>query len=218
LRDPDLRLGASPDFFIHGDPRGVGVLQTKTVDPAIFARDWDEGRAPPEWIQIQVTVERMLSGAAFAAVAAMVMTRDLDLEIIEVPFDRTREEQIVEAVKLFWTRVDEGIEPEPDFAKDSSVIRALTLKAMAGKTIDLHGNNELPEMLNQRMLLKERMKHDETRCTEIENEIRFLMGDAEIAEGLDGWRITYKVQHNRGYLVKPYDARKLLIYDKRAKL
>jgi predicted phage-related endonuclease len=32
-RDPDLRLGATPDFLIHGDPRGLGVLQTKTAAP-----------------------------------------------------------------------------------------------------------------------------------------------------------------------------------------
>ena len=33
LRDPDLRLGATPDFFIHGDARGLGVLQTKNMRP-----------------------------------------------------------------------------------------------------------------------------------------------------------------------------------------
>ena len=44
LRDPILRLGAHPDFFIHGDPRGDGVLETKTASPQVYDRDL--GRRP----------------------------------------------------------------------------------------------------------------------------------------------------------------------------
>lgn len=216
VRDGELRLGATPDFIIHGDPRGIGILQGKSVNPSIFARQWDEGREVPDWIKIQTMVERMLWPAAFAVVAVMIVSPELDCHLIEIPADRDREAQILEAVKLFWTRVDEGIEPEPNFAKDSAVIRALTSKATAGKTVDLYSHNELPEMLEQRVLLKERMKRDDERCTEIENEVKFMMGDAELA-ALDGWRITYKVQHISGYTVQPRDQRKLLIYDKRMK-
>jgi len=47
LRDPDLRLGCTPDYFIEGDPRGLGVLQCKTVAPSVYARDWLGGSEIP---------------------------------------------------------------------------------------------------------------------------------------------------------------------------
>ena len=63
LRDPDLRLGATPDFYIHDDPRGLGVLQCKTVAPSVFERDWDSGREVPFWILLQIITEMMLAEA-----------------------------------------------------------------------------------------------------------------------------------------------------------
>src|SRR5215203_7178212 len=50
LRNPDLRLGATPDFFIHGDARGRGILQAKTIAPSVFKRDWGGGLECPFWI------------------------------------------------------------------------------------------------------------------------------------------------------------------------
>jgi hypothetical protein len=47
LRDSDLRLGATPDLFAHGDPRGLCVLQAKSIAPSVFHREWMEVRSPP---------------------------------------------------------------------------------------------------------------------------------------------------------------------------
>ena len=47
LRDPELRLGATPDFFIEGDPRGLGVLQAKTVAPGVYATQYAGGEEVP---------------------------------------------------------------------------------------------------------------------------------------------------------------------------
>jgi predicted phage-related endonuclease len=85
LRDPELRLGATPDFFIHGDPRGLGVLQCKSVAASVFARDWADGKDVPLWITLQTAVEMMLAEAAFGAIAVLLVDPfDMDCYIHEV--------------------------------------------------------------------------------------------------------------------------------------
>jgi hypothetical protein len=42
------------------------------------------------------------------------------------------------------------------------------------------------------------------------------MGDAEVGNGLAGWRLTYKVQNRSAYTVPAKDMRVLNIRDKRA--
>src|SRR5207344_3605454 len=115
-RDPNLRLGATPDFFIHGDPRGLGVLQTKTAAPHIFERDWEGGATVPFWVQLQVLTEAMLTEAAFGAVAVLrVDAFDLALALIEVPRHPAAEQRIKAAVAQFWADVAAGREPDPDY-------------------------------------------------------------------------------------------------------
>jgi len=97
LRDPDLRLGATPDFFIdaNDNPRGFCVLQTKTCAPSVFERDWDDGRELPFWIKLQVMVEMMLADAAFGFVGALVVDPyAMDVHLIEVPRNADLEAEI----------------------------------------------------------------------------------------------------------------------------
>ena len=218
LRDPDLRLGATPDFFIdaNDNPRGFCVLQTKTCAPSVFERDWDEGRELPFWIKLQVMVEMMLADAAFGFVGALVVDPyAMDVHLIEVVRDKEIEAEIVEAVQKFWADVEAGREPPADLARDSDAIRELTRREQAGKELDLAGANELPIILAQRAALMARIKNDEARCEEIENEIKLTLGDAERGVGLDGWRITFKTTERAGYQVPPKSIRSLRIYDRR---
>ena len=218
LRDPELHLGATPDFFIDGDPRGHGVLQAKSVSPTVYARDWDGGREPPLWITLQTLTEMMLAEAAFGVVAVLLVDpHQMDCAILDVPRNPSAEAKIIAAVRDFWARVDRGEEPEPDYGRDTDAIKALVPREIAGKAIDFTGNNTLPDLLAQRAQLKARIANDESQCDEIENELRFMMRDAEIATGLDGWRITYKTE-TRNYKAKEaYTAqsRVLRIQDKR---
>lgn len=216
LRDTDLRLGATPDFFIHTDPRGLGVLQCKTCAPSVYEREWLGGTEIPFWIVLQTLTECLLSEAKFGAVAVMLVDpHNIDCKILEVPRHPAAEMKIIERVNDFWDAVEHGVEPEPDYARDTAVIRALTAKATAGKELDLASHNELPEMLETRAKLMARIKQDEARCEAIENEVRHILGDAEIATGLNGWRITYKTTDFKGYEVKPRSQRVLRIFDKR---
>jgi predicted phage-related endonuclease len=216
LRDPDLRLGCTPDYFIDGDPRGPGVLQCKTVAPSVYQRDWLGGSEIPFWIVVQTLVECMLSDAAFGVVAALLVDpHQMDVAILEVPRHPESEKKIVAAVAAFWLCVATGQEPDPDFSRDAEVIKALMPRESPGKKIDFSGHNELPAMLEERAGLMSIIKGADERCDEIETQIKFLMGDAEHANGLDGWRITYKTTERAGYTVKPKTMRVLRINDKR---
>ena len=216
FRDPVLRLGATPDFWILGDPRGRGVLQAKTVDAYFLARDWHGGAFPPEWIMWQVRTEMLLTNAAFGVVAALEPS-NWNCHIIEVAREPEAERQLVNAVRKFWHCVDNDIEPEPDFARDADVIKALYRHEQPGNVADLTGNNELPELLAARASMQEIMKDHKKRCEAIEAQLKHMLGNAEQAVGLDGWRITFKTEHVDGYQVKPRDSRVLRITDKRAK-
>jgi predicted phage-related endonuclease len=216
LRDPDIRLGCTPDFYIHDPVRGLGVLQCKTVAPSVYARDWHNGSEIPFWIVLQALTEMMLAGASFGAVAALLVdAHNMDCVILEVPRHADSEAKIVAAVSSFWLCVATGQEPDPDFARDAEVIKLLMPRESPGKQIDFTGNNELPAMLEERAFLMSIIKEADARCDEIETEIKHLMADAEIATGLADWRITHKTQKRAGYTVPPKEPRVLLIKDKR---
>jgi predicted phage-related endonuclease len=212
-RDPELHLGATPDFFIHGDPRGLGVLQTKTAAPHIFERDWEGGATVPFWVQLQVLTEAMLTEAAFGAVAVLrVDAFDLALALIEVPRHPAAEQRIKAAVAQFWADVAAGREPDPDYGKDAELLKVIAPHEVVGTTVDLSGDNELPALLDQRAEIMTAMKGFEARKDEIETAIKFRMRDAESVVGLPDWNITWKTTHRAEYVMKAKDIRTLRIH------
>lgn len=216
LRDPELRLGATPDFFIRNDPRGLGILQCKTVAPSVFERDWDSGREVPFWIVLQTITEMMLAEAQFGVVAGLLVDAfAMDVALVEIPRHAATEVRIATAVSSFWRDVEVGREPLPDFARDADSIKAMTATATADKSFDALGNNELPVILAQRAALQARIKQDKARCDEIENEVKHLLGDAVTVSGLPDWRVTFKPTDFKEYTVKARTTRVLRITDKR---
>lgn len=216
FRDPVVRVGCTPDFFAHSDPRGLGIIQAKTVAPSVFRNSWtDEG--PPMWIALQAATEMMLTGATWGAVAALIVDPfKLDCMIYPIPKHDGVEQRIVDAVRQFWNDVEFGVEPKPDFKRDADLIASMFPTAVEFKTIDLSGDNYLPEILRERAEEKARIKRAEDRVKEIDAEIKFKIGDAEIATLAD-FTITNKVSHRKGYEVKPTSYRSLRITDHRPK-
>jgi predicted phage-related endonuclease len=219
LRDPELKLGATPDFFVFDPAReGRGVLQAKTTSRDILEKEWDGGTRVPDWIRDQVQTEAMLSVAEWAVVAALVVERYyINCAIIEVPIDFAHQARIVSAVIEFADDVRAGREPSPDFEKDAAVINARSPFGIPGSTLDLTGNNSAQELLARRAAYRERITDAEAQCEVIETELKFMLGDAEMITGLPGWRVTWRMEHRKGYTVEPSDPRVLRIYDRRDK-
>jgi predicted phage-related endonuclease len=216
LVDTEARIGATPDFFIRGDPRGLGVLQAKTMTPGVFARDWAEGEVPP-WIVLQNAVEIMLADAAFGAIAALVIDAyDPQCKVIEIERNFQAEISIRGRITQFWRDVAEGRDPDPNPQKDAAVVRAMYPRSRAGSICDLSGNNRIAEMLARRADLSARIKRDEALVEAIETEIKFAMGEAEQVTGLPDWHITYRTVDRKAYSVPAGKIRPLRIYDRRA--
>jgi hypothetical protein len=216
LCDPEIGIGATPDYFITGDPRGLGVLQCKTVAPSVWRREWDEGRDVPLWVTLQCLTEMHLADARFGAVAVMLVdAHAMDVQILDVPRHAAAETKLIAEVKRFIDDVRNAREPEPDFERDGAVLKLLIPREVPGTQIDLSGDNMVPKLLAHRARLMAQLKRDKERCTEIENRLRFLMGDAAIVTGLDDWGITYRTEHRKGYTVDPSEPRVLRIRDRR---
>lgn len=211
-RDTELRLGATPDFLIHGDPRGLGVLQTKTAAPHIFERDWQNGATVPFWVQLQALTEAMLVGAAFAAVGVLqVHAFDLVCSINEVPRHPGAEKRITDAVTQFWLDVEQGNEPDPDYGKDAELLKVIAPHEVAGKNVDLSGDNELPTLLDQHEQIAAALKGYQERKDEIETAIKFRMRDAERVTGVPDWSISWKSVLRKEYTVPAKEVRTLRI-------
>jgi len=219
LRDPELRLGATPDFYVYSGPPGKGILQAKTVAPSVYAREWADGVEVPLWIILQAVTEAMLAEADFIVVAALLVDPHfMDVAIHEFPRNPAAEEKIKYAVAQFWKNVESGIEPDPDFTRDANTIKAMwRAERTPPSEVDFTGNNEIPELLEERANLKEAIRVADQRCEAIDAKLRFEMKDAAIATGIDGWRITYRSSHFKGYTVPPSERRILRVTDQREK-
>lgn len=217
LRDPDLRLGATPDFYVYVNGRR-GVLQAKTAAPSVYHREWASGEEPPLWVTLQTSVEAMLAEADFAVVAVMLVDpHDTDVKIHEFERNAAAERKIVAAVKDFWQRVANGLEPDPDYGRDADVIRALVPRETPGKSLDLSTNNRVRPLVDERAALMDDIASLDARKTAIEAELKHMIGDAELVTGVNGWRITFKTQERAGYSVPAKSSRVLRIVDKRPK-
>ena len=202
--DPVLRLGATPDFFIHEKAEHsdiFGVLQTKTVERSAFARYWTDV-TPPFWVVLQTLTEMMLTGATFGAIGAGIFDpHNPEIHVYDVPRHADSEARIREAVKNFWHNLASGIEPEFDYARDGALLASLYRTPDPGKVVDLRTNNRIGELLEQRETIKDIAHINAERLAEIENEIKAVIKDAEEVI-VRGWSsVTFKKQERKEYTV-----------------
>lgn len=220
LRDPDLRLGATPDFFVEGDPRGRGILQTKLSIPGVFEKAWrgDDGTViPPMWVRLQALTEAMLEDVAFGAVACWIdhPFRN-DVHICEFDRHAGAEATIRADVAQFWQDVEFGIEPEANGKVDAELVKLMYPESDPFLHIDLSHDNYLTDALAERARLNDEIAERTSRVEEIETELKFKMGPAEIAH-LNGFVVTNKTQRRKAYTVKETSFRRLNVTDLRSK-
>lgn len=196
------RLGGTPDTIVTCPERGLGTVQIKSVERSIFAARWRDPETRevevPVGYAIQAITEAALLGASWAAVAALVVSHDVELEVLEVPLHAGILTRIREEVHEFWGLTESGRHPEPDWKRDASL--AARLMGDNGASLDLSADNALPELLDERADIKARMKADDERCSEIDAEIRAKVGAAAKAT-LPGWSISLKTQETKPYSV-----------------
>ncbi len=209
MRDPDLRIGCTPDVFVIDENGRRGNIQIKTVEPFIFKNKWQGGSSKgeieiPDWIVIQAIVEAKLTGAAFACVAPLTVGHGLAMPLLEIPLHEGIWDKFKTRTSDFWRRVEAGEAPPPDYAIDGALIAAMNAKA-DGPPIDLSGDNRLMEILAQREVLKAREKNGsdaEKERKQLDAEIIHKMGAASVANLGNGVVVTAAVTDRKGHVVQ----------------
>jgi hypothetical protein len=206
-RDPDARLGATPDCTAFDPARDLGVFQIKSVEPSAFREHWfeDGEMRPPLWICIQALIEAHLTGASWAAVAALVIGYGIDLHVIDVPIHPGIITRIKSETFAFWKMVDEGRQPEPDYGKDAALIEQLFAKPEEIE-IDLTGDNELPAIVENYLQLGASIHASEVLRKAARAEILHKIGNASAARIATG-RISAKVVKRKAYVVAESNSR-----------
>lgn len=213
LRDPQVRMGATPDAYAIDPARdGRGVVQVKSVEKSAFARNWrdeDGNVEPPLWIIVQAIQEAYLAGASWACVIAFVIGYGLDLHVIDVSLHQGVIDRLRSETAEFWQSIAENRPPDPDYGADGALIARLYADDN-GREVDLTGDNALPEILEEREELKDRMRADKALLDEIDAEIIAKLGEHERAY-LPGWSIKRPLIERRGFYVEPTSYRKLTV-------
>jgi YqaJ-like viral recombinase domain len=210
--DPEFGLGATPDVLATDCDRGPGVIQIKSVAPSVFHKTWrgeTDAVTPPLWIAIQALLEAHLTGAKWAQVGCLVVDHEIDLFMIEVPMHQA----IIETIKIealqFWRLVGSGREPDPDYARDSELIRAM-LQRDDGSEIDLSGDNELGDLLDQRETALALVKQYEAEARVVNARLLHKLGEAAIGRFAGGY-ISAKTVNRAAHEVKASSYRQLRV-------
>jgi hypothetical protein len=212
--DHEFGIGATPDLLARDD-RGEGVIQIKSVAPAVFRQVWrgdSDAVTPPVWVVIQALQEAHLTGSKWAAVAPLVIDHDIELELLEIPLHAGIVEQIQSEALKFWELVIKGEEPDPDYRRDGELIRTL-LRSDDGSEIDLSSDNELPGLLAMRDLATAEAKRCKEEAEAINAQLLHRLGAASIARFHGGY-ISAKTVKRPAYEVRATSYRQLRVVRK----
>lgn len=178
---PELRMGATPDFFINCPKRGKGLIQIKNVDSMIFAQKWsrpDEGGEAPDFIEMQVQQELMLTGCSWGLIGVLVGGNKS--YVYERKYYPEVGLSLQTKVKEFWDSIDNNVEPKPDFARDADFIASLYNAVTDGKIVEMYGNEKVESLLR---LYDENATFEKNASMMKESakaELLTLIGDAEV--------------------------------------
>lgn len=155
---------------------GPGLLEIKNVDGFIFRKSWteedDEVEAPPH-IEFQVQHQMLVSGLQWSMLAPLV-NGNTPKPTYRVKSDKVHD-AILKKVQAFWTRVDTGDEPEPDYVKDGRAIGQLYLEDDDTEE-DMSDNEELKRLCEEEIDAAQRKKAAEEEQKAKKAEILRLIG------------------------------------------
>lgn len=203
FRDPDIRIGATPDYIVHDKDRGRGICQIKTAGLWPFKAKWVDPDTrevvPPLWIGLQALTEADLVGADWACIACLVIDNKLSLRIIDVPINRKLIDESHRRVREFWQMIADGKEPDPDYGRDGAILRMMYPED-DGSEIDLSDDQHITSLVNEREALSATKKDSEKAIDRINNELIHRLGNAARAT-IDGGTITFKTVSRKAYSV-----------------
>lgn len=217
FRDTADRIGATPDAFAaRPDIYGNGIVQVKTVAEDKFRREWIDPETGdvvlPLWIAVQAIVEATLTGSTWACVAAMVIGRGIDLQIIDVPLNTRVMNRLRREVREFWRMVDEGREPSIDWNRDGAAVAEVYRDSMPDRR-DLTDADGLDLIVGRFAAARETHRAVSQTIDELRPRILHALGSAE-AGFTANWALTARTSVRVGPDGHPVKSRALKITPK----
>ena len=162
------------DRVILGDPRGVGILECKNTSSQFLRRYEQEGyELPPSWYT-QVQHAMMVTGYAWAEVAAYV--DGWELRIFPVARDEAFIRELQAREIRFWREnVKRRVPPAPESAED---VLKLFPRSDLGKAVE--ASVKLRDQVSRLREIRERLVPLESERKVIEDAIKSFMQDAEV--------------------------------------
>jgi hypothetical protein len=158
-------------------------------------------------------VEEILTAIAFAWLAL----GKLEVQLIDVPLHEGIRRRLHDALAGFWSVVDDGRSPPPDWSKDGDTVLDVWRES-DGSIARLAEPETFDALAETYNALQQVHSQTGKELEIIKPQIIELLGNAERAE-TERWRVTAKTQHRSAYtrVVKAGTARPLLVKDKFAK-
>lgn len=212
LRDPENRIGATPDRYFIDEHGEVGVMQIKTVARSKWKDDWggdDDDTKVPFWITLQAYTEATLANCSKAAVAALLVDEWApDLKIIEFDCPQTTYSRLAKEARRFWSHVADRAPPSPDYLKDGDTLAELYTGTDG--VLDLTGDVKFQKLLDEYDAIKKRRDASIKDAKECKSRIIEMMDNAE-AVLTDSQVVTFKEQTRKSYTVAESSYRVLRI-------
>lgn len=226
MRDPEQRLGATPDgVAIIPGRDGLAIIQAKVISKSAFARHWlddpehDDPHNPyapatvPLGYQLQVLTESMLAEAASPIIAALVTDEwRWTLRVFDVPRNAEAEQRVRDLVAFFWREyLDPNIPPPHDPERDRELIKLL-YPTDDGTTVDLTADDRMPGLATRLEEIRALMRDLEKEKKGIEAEITSQVGAHTYATLSDGRSLSWKRQERKPSITKGSSYRVLRIH------
>lgn len=207
--DDESRIGCTPDADATRPDQsyGHGIIQVKTVGQFAFKKHWHDEHgniAVPTWVAVQATIEAYLTGASWAGVAVMRLgDGGIEVQYIDIPLKPHLIHRIEDLTGELWRRVSANEPYDPDFGRDRKVVFDL-YEDGTGPLIDLSGDDEFRDLLDQRAAYKvmEKTGEDATNARKnLDARLLHRLGNAPGAQ-CAGRILTVKVVKKKPYTVK----------------
>ena len=196
-------------YFEHPE-KGKCVLEIKTTSE--FRREeWKDDKIPDSYY-LQVQFQLAITGWEYCYLAFLIGNRKFDVKVIE------RNEKIIKSLKEkgieFWTDYIEKNEPPAPIGiiSDNIALEILFPEEEKGKILelDIEKEKEIEEFIKKYDELKDKIKPLEKEFNTIKQNLKFSMGDSELAI-INNRKITFKTISLPERTLKACSFRKLYI-------
>jgi predicted phage-related endonuclease len=216
VRDTKRRIACTPDgFATRPDLPGFGVVEAKVSARSVFKRwldfpdDYIDGPAtPPAAYRLQTLTTMMLNECSWGVLAVLVNSEfDWTLRLFEIERDAVIEERILACAATFWhDYLDPGIMPPFEPQEDGQLIKLL-YPADNGTEIDLSNDNRAAIATEELIETQAAISRLEKKEDALKSELCAKLGEHTYGRLSGGRQLSWRLQHRKGYAVKPADFR-----------